>query len=238
MNYVSYYRVSSKKQGQSGLGLEAQQRIVKDHLRNGDKIIDSFCEVETGTNKKKRILLDAAIAKCLDTGSTLLIAKLDRLARSVHLISGLKESGVDFKCCDMPDANKFTIHIMAAVAESEAEAISSRTKAGLKSIKDRINKNGFYVSKSGNKITRLGNPNPNPVIASKVGVEVNQLKSSMNRNKQVARPYAQLLRSQGYIFSDIAKLLNENGYVTSRGCQYESKGVKRLIEEKPFKTKR
>jgi len=238
MNYVAYYRVSSKKQGQSGLGLEAQKRILQEHLREGDVIIDEFTEVETGTNKKKRIILDSAISKCLDTGATLLIAKLDRLARSVYLVAGLRESGIDFKCCDMPDANKFTIHIMAAVAESEAEAISSRTKAGLKSIKDRIDKNGFYVSKSGRKITRLGNPDPNQVNATKASVEVNQLKSSMNRNKQVARPYAQLLREQGHTFAQIATLLNESGYVTSRGCQYESKGVKRLVEEKPFKTKR
>ena len=126
---------------------------------------------------------------------------------------------------------------MAAVAESEADAVSSRTKAGLRSIKNRIASNGFYVSKSGNKITRLGNPNPDPITASRAGVEVNRMKSAMNRNKQVARPYAQLLRHQGHTFSTIANLLNENGYVTSRGYKYESKGVKRLIEEKPFKTK-
>jgi DNA invertase Pin-like site-specific DNA recombinase len=149
--YVAYYRVSTKKQGESGLGLEAQVRMVQGYARNGS-IVEEFTEKETGTSKRERPILAEAIEMCKETGAKLLIAKLDRLARDVHFISSLSRTGVDFICCDNPNANKLTINLLASVA------ISARTKAGLGSIKERIRKEGSYVSRSGRNITSLGTP--------------------------------------------------------------------------------
>lgn len=232
--YVAYYRVSTKKQGRSGLGLEAQKRMVDHFIRNSDTIIKHFTETESGTNKKHRPILQKAIESCKKSGATLLIAKLDRLARSVYIISSLMESGVDFRCCDMPDANKLTLNLMASVAENEAEMVSSRTKAGLKTIKVRINENGFHVSKAGNRIKRLGNPNPGLSLqkARVNSIKTNQEKSMNNRNKNVARPYAKELRKHGMYYSDIADRLNAEGYLSSSGGKYHPMSVKRLIEEK------
>ena len=231
--YVAYYRVSTMKQGRSGLGLDAQKRMVNNYITPDDKIINQYTEVESGTVKKHRPVLQKAIDECRSTGATLLIAKVDRLSRSVFFISSLSQSGVDFRCCDMPDANKFTIHIMAAMAENEAEAISSRTKAGLQSIKDKIEELGFYVTKAGDTIIRLGNPNPelSLIKAREASSKSLKLKSMSNRNKNVARPYAKELRRNGMYYKDIAARLNLEGYITSQGGKYYPQSVKRLIEE-------
>jgi DNA invertase Pin-like site-specific DNA recombinase len=135
--WVSYLRVSTEKQGASGLGLEAQRDAVTTFAssRRGE-IIAEYVEVESG-KKDDRPALARAIAHAKRVGATLLIAKLDRLARSVALISSLMETGVDFVAADMPDANRFVLHIMSAVAEYEREQISARTKAALAAAKAR-----------------------------------------------------------------------------------------------------
>jgi DNA invertase Pin-like site-specific DNA recombinase len=136
-NLVCYYRVSTQKQGRSGLGLEAQQKAVRDHLNGGNwKVVGEFTEVETG-KRADRPQLAAALAACRLHGAKLIIAKLDRLARNVHFISGLMESKVDFVAVDFPQANRLTIHILAAVAEHEAKMISERTKAALAAARAR-----------------------------------------------------------------------------------------------------
>jgi DNA invertase Pin-like site-specific DNA recombinase len=136
-NFIAYYRVSTAKQGVSGLGLEAQERAVLDRLDGGNwRLQSSYTEIETGRNSD-RPRLKEALDECQLTGATLIVAKLDRLARNVVFIGKLMESGADFIACDMPQANKLTIHILAAVAEAEAEAISQRTKAALAAAKAR-----------------------------------------------------------------------------------------------------
>jgi DNA invertase Pin-like site-specific DNA recombinase len=136
-NFVAYYRVSTQKQGRSGLGLEAQKRAVRDHLNGGDwRLVDEHTEVESG-KRSDRPKLAAALAACRVHGATLIIAKLDRLARNVHFISGLMESKVDFVAVDFPQANRLTVHILAAVAKHEAKAISDRTKAALAAARRR-----------------------------------------------------------------------------------------------------
>ncbi len=134
--FIAYYRVSTDRQGRSGLGLEAQQQAVCDFLARRGDIIESFTEIESG-RKDDRPQLAAALDTCRKHKATLVIAKLDRLARNVYFISGLMESGVEFVAVDMPEANRLTIHILAAVAEHEREAISQRTKAALKAAKVR-----------------------------------------------------------------------------------------------------
>lgn len=135
--FVSYLRVSTAQQGASGLGLEAQRASVASHLNGGRwELLQEVVEVESG-KRSDRPKLSEALRLCRQKKATLIIAKLDRLARNVHFISGLMESGVEFVACDMPAANKFVLHIMAAVAEQEAEAISRRTKAALQAAKER-----------------------------------------------------------------------------------------------------
>jgi DNA invertase Pin-like site-specific DNA recombinase len=148
MKYVAYYRVSTQKQGQSGLGLEAQQQSVAEFLeeRPGE-LIGQYTEIETGTGTNalaRRPELAAALKQCKQEGGTLVLAKLNRLSRNVHFVSGLLESGVQFVAADVPEANRLTILILAAVAEEESRRISERTKAALAIAKSRGVKLGVY----------------------------------------------------------------------------------------------
>jgi len=143
--FVAYYRVSTDKQGRSGLGLEAQRAAVAVHIAAALGVVAAeFVEVESG-RRKDRPQLAAALAAARGHRAILVIAKLDRLARNVHFVSGLMESGVEFVAADLPTVNRLTVHILAAVAEEEARMISARTKAALAAAKARG--------------VRLGNPN-------------------------------------------------------------------------------
>src|SRR5262249_39398146 len=146
--FIAYFRVSTAAQGRSGLGLEAQAEAVQRHVAGtSGELVGSYREVESGTNTT-RPELGAALAACRSTGATLLVAKLDRLARNVAFVANLMESNVDFVAADCPTANRLTLHILSAMAEYEREQISTRTKAALKAAKTR----GL----------RLGNPQLQP----------------------------------------------------------------------------
>ena len=131
--YVAYYRVSTDRQGQSGLGLDAQRAAVAKHIAAAE-LVAEFTEVESG-RKNDREQLAAALATAKKAKATLVIAKLDRLARNVHFISGLLESGVPFVCADMPEADRTFLQMMAVFAEWEARKISERTKSALAQVK-------------------------------------------------------------------------------------------------------
>lgn len=154
MEFVAYYRVSTNRQGKSGLGLEAQKESVRLYLKNQSGTLNSeFIEIESG-KKDDRPKLKTAIAECRRRKATLIIAKLDRLARNVHFISGLMESKIDFIAVDNPHANRLMIHLLAAFAEHEREQISQRTKAALAAAKERgvlLGKNGFVLAESNRK---------------------------------------------------------------------------------------
>lgn len=139
--FIAYYRVSTARQGQSGLGLDAQRESVSRYLNGGAwELIGEFTETETGKGADalaKRPQLRAALELCKRQGATLIIAKLDRLARNVAFIAGMMESRVKFVACDMPDANELTVHIMAAFAEHEAKRIGERTRDALAAAKAR-----------------------------------------------------------------------------------------------------
>lgn len=144
-SWVCYYRVSTQRQGESGLGLEAQQRAVAAfRAPRGGEVLAEFTEVESG-RKNDRPKLQEALAFCRKRRATLLIAKLDRLARSVFFISGLMESGVEFLAVDQPTKDRFMLHIQAAFAEEEARRISERTKAAMLSAKLR----GVVIGETG-----------------------------------------------------------------------------------------
>src|SRR4051794_33128778 len=134
--YIAYYRVSTDRQGCSGLGLDAQRAAVASYLAGREPLLAEYTEIESG-KKNDRPQLAVALGECHRRRARLVIAKLDRLARNVHFISGLMESGVDFVAVDMPEANRLTLHILAAVAEHEREMISRRTKEALAAAKAR-----------------------------------------------------------------------------------------------------
>jgi DNA invertase Pin-like site-specific DNA recombinase len=147
--FIAYYRVSTQKQGQSGLGLEAQKQGVMDYLNGGDwELVSEFTEIETGKGANaldRRPQLRAALDMCKKMKATLVIAKLDRLARNVHFVSGLIETGVEFVAADMPHANKTMIQIHAVMSEHERDQISARTIAALSAAKER----GVVLGKAG-----------------------------------------------------------------------------------------
>jgi DNA invertase Pin-like site-specific DNA recombinase len=136
--YVCYYRVSTQQQGQSGLGLEAQRNSVARHVTaNPGRVLAEFTETESGKQARNRPQLLAALDLCRKHRATLLIAKLDRLARNVHFISGLLESGVNFFAADQPTKDRFMLHVQSAFAEEEARRISLRTREALAAAKRR-----------------------------------------------------------------------------------------------------
>ncbi len=136
--WVAYYRVSTQRQGESGLGLEAQREAVERFIRVREgELLASFTETESGKRASNRPELQQALALCRKRKATLVIAKLDRLARSVHFVAGLMESNVDFIAVDQPTKDRFTLHMQAAFAEEEARRISQRTKEALAAAKRR-----------------------------------------------------------------------------------------------------
>ena len=157
-SFVSYLRVSTQKQGQSGLGLEAQRKAVEDYLNGGDwTVIEEVVEIESGKNNK-RPKLNEAIQLCKASGATLVVAKIDRLTRDAAFLLNLKDAGIDFIAADMPEANRLTIGIMALIAEQEREAISKRTKEALAAAKARgvqlgAYRDGVYVGGKGSRNT-------------------------------------------------------------------------------------
>jgi DNA invertase Pin-like site-specific DNA recombinase len=185
--FVSYYRVSSERQGRSGLGLEAQQAAVRNYLDGGEwQLVGEFTEIESG-HKIERPQLAKALALCKKHKATLLIARLDRLARNVHFISGLMETGVRFIACDMPEATPFMLHIYAAAAQEEARAISARTKAALQAAKARgvrLGRNGAERLAPANKAAAVERAkNLHPVLADLIasGASLRQIATELTR---------------------------------------------------------
>lgn len=147
-NYIAYYRVSTDRQGESGLGLEAQRKAVFDWLGGGKwEMVGEYTEIESG-KKNDRPELEQALTACKKKKASLVIAKLDRLGRNVAFIATLMESGVEFVCCDNPAANKLMLHMLAVFAEHERDQISQRTKEALAVAKARGVKLGTHGTTS------------------------------------------------------------------------------------------
>lgn len=225
--YVAYYRVSTAKQGASGLGLEAQQYAVTSFLKDG-QIAGEYVEVESG-KKNNRPQLLAAIDQARKMKATLIIAKLDRLSRNASFIFTLRDSGVDFVCADMPDANTLTIGIFAVLAQHERELISSRTKAALHQIKERIKTEGGAVSKNGNVIKKLGMPVNLTYEHRLAGGQGAKEKAATNENNKRAGAMVKLYRAQGLSWMGIAEKLNQAGFRASRGGDFQAVQVQRIF---------
>ena len=198
--FIAYFRVSTDRQGKSGLGLEAQREAVMNYLNGGRwTLIEEFTEVESGKHSD-RPELAKALAACKKRKAKLVIAKLDRLSRNLAFIAALMESGVEFVAVDMPHATKLTIHILAAVAEHEREMISERTKAALAAAKRRGQ--------------RLGNPGI--IEVAKRGRAV--LKANARRFAANVRPIIdEIMRAGATSHNAIAAKLNERNVKTARG---------------------
>ena len=210
--YVAYYRVSTDEQERSGLGLDAQRKAVIDFINGGAaNLIAEFTEIESG-KRNDRPQLAEALKLCRKEKAVLVIAKLDRLARNVAFISNLMESGVDFQAVDMPDANRLTVHILAAVAEHEREMISQRTKAALQAAKARG--------------VKLGSPDPGK--GSAIGVAAN--KGKADRFAANVVPIIREIEASGVTSNlGIAKALNARGIPTARGGQWYDSTVKNVL---------
>ena len=217
MKYIAYYRVSTKKQGESQLGLKAQVQAVTRFI-SPELLFKSFTEIETGTSKKYRPILNEAIELCKKQGATLIIAKLDRLARNVSFVASLMDSGIKFKAVDMPEANELTIHIMSAIAQHEAKAISTRVKEGL--------------AQSDKK---LGNPQNLTLEAKKRGLESIRLKALNNLNNKRALAFVKGLNYSQMKLREIASELNSNGFKTSTGKDFSTTQVIRILKKIPIK---
>ncbi|WP_072144873.1 recombinase family protein [Hymenobacter sp. AT01-02] len=210
--YIAYYRVSTTKQGTSGLGLEAQQYAVAQYVRAPGEVLAHYTEVESG-KKDQRPQLLVAIAHARQASATLLIAKLDRLSRNAGFIFALRDSGVDFVCCDMPDANTLTVGIFAVLAQHERELISKRTKEALAALKARG--------------VALGQPANLTAAAIRQGQQVRAQNARENKENRQATRLAVLLRQQGHTLQQIAQELNGGDYRTRRGKEFDATAVRR-----------
>lgn len=211
--FVAYHRVSTAKQGRSRLGLEAQKAAVLAYLNGGNwTLLAEFTEVESGKNSD-RPQLAAAMDHCKLTGATLVISKLDRLSRNVAFLANLMEAGVEFVACDNPHANKFTLHILSAVAQHEREAISSRTKDALKASKARG--------------TVLGGSRGAPAPDTRLGVEARQANAAAFAKR--VYPTLAEMQQRGLGLRAMAAELSAKGIRTAQGGVWTATAVKRAL---------
>lgn len=204
------------KQQLSGLGVEAQREIIHNHVKN-KQILAEYIETESG-KKSNRPQLLTALAMCRKTNSILIVAKLDRLSRNVAFTSKLLESDVEIVFCDFPQANRLILHIISSIAEYEAGLISQRTKQSLQAKKAR----GIKLGKSDNLMNKFEQAIYN-------SSRTNKTKAENNPNNMRAIALLRSLSMQGKSLSEMTDLLNEQGFVTSKGCQFQITQVKRLL---------
>jgi DNA invertase Pin-like site-specific DNA recombinase len=227
VNFIAYYRVSTKGQGDSGLGLDAQRAAVEAHrAAAGGTILKAYEEVESG-KRSDRPELDKALVHARRSGATLIVAKLDRLSRNVAFLSALMESKVDFVCCDYPNATRLTIHILVAVAEDEVVNISKRTKAALQAAKARgkllgSNRPGHWDGREQRRA---------------VGARKGNVQSAKIRRSNAQRMHAELcpqvlaLRASGLTLQGIADRLNTDGWKTPRKREWNRVYVCRFLKQ-------
>ena len=216
-NYIAYLRQSTTKQEKSGLGIEAQRSIIHSFVKEG-LIITEFVETESG-KKSDRPKLQEALALCRKTNSILIVAKLDRLSRNVAFTSKLLESDVEITFCDFPQANRLILHIISSIAEYEANLMSQRTRQSLKAKKER----GVKLGKSEN----LMNKHDEAIAHSN---QTNRIKAQNNANNMRAVALLRSMIKEGLTISQMTKQLNEQGFVSSKGCKFQIVQVQRLIQ--------
>lgn len=214
--FVTYFRVSTQKQGASGLGLEAQKTSVLNYIaHNGNKILSEFVEIESGKNNN-RPELQKALSLCKEKNAILVIARLDRLSRNLSFISSLMDAKVKFLCCDMPDASELSIHIFASLAQWERKRISQRTKEALNAKRQK------------EPDWKPGTNNLTPEGYQKAYKTI----SYNAKNDQAVRfayHYIKPLRDSGHTLQFIADALNREGYKTRQGKKFFPMQVLKII---------
>lgn len=221
--FIAYYRVSTERQGRSGLGLEAQQAAVRAYLNGGNwTLVAELVEIESGKHAE-RPKLQEALALCRIHGATLIIAKLDRLSRDAHFLLGLKKAGVRFLAADMPDANETVVGLMAVIADAERKMISARTKAALQAAKARG--------------TALGAHRPGAATLTEEARAKGREIAAETRSHIAARkaedlvPVIRSIQAQGAkSLRQIAAALNDRGIPTARGGQWSAVQVARVLD--------
>lgn len=216
MRYVAYYRVSTQKQGKSGLGLEAQKKMVADYLAsNGGRLVAEYTEIESGKLDDRPELI-AAMKHADMVKARLLVGKLDRLSRDLHFITSLQKSKVDFAVCDLPGCDSFTINIYGALAQREREMISARTKAGLQAAKAKGKK--------------LGTNNLKPEMVQEASAKgVAAIKEEADKFTKKVFPLIQGMQIQGTSLREIARKLDELNVRTARGGRWTAATVRNVI---------
>ena len=212
-SFIAYYRVSTQRQGVSGLGLEAQRSSVLSYI-NGRTLLGEYKDIESGKCDLRPQLLKA-IQKSKENNSILVIAKLDRLSRSLSFINLLQKEKVKFVCCDIPDANELTINIFGSLAQWEREKISTRVIEALTELKKRG--------------VKLGNPDNFNNESRKLGSKKMIEKAKMNSNNIKAKKVIHLLHKNGMTLREITNELNNSGFQTSKGLAFHPEQVRRLL---------
>jgi DNA invertase Pin-like site-specific DNA recombinase len=225
MKIIAYYRCSTKRQGASGLGLDAQQAAIESFAKaNRGRIVAAYREIESG-KRADRPELEKAVAHARSAKATLVVAKLDRLARNVQFTATLLNAGVEFVACDNPHANRLTIHILAAMAEHEAQAVSDRTKAALAAAKRRGQKLGS--SRPGHWYGRVERRQLGQRKATKAAAVANRQRTT--DAYRFVLPAIQQQREHGRTLQEIADWLNEQGHETTRHRPFDTVQVHRLL---------
>lgn len=220
--FVSYLRVSTAKQGRSGLGIEAQRAAVAEHLKGGGRLVAEFVEVETGKRADRPQLL-AAFKEARVYGATLLIAKLDRLSRDAHFLLGLEKEGLEFVCADMPVASRLTVGIMAMVAEEERKNTSKRTKDALAAARERGTKLGRPM--------RANDPKP-PTVTPAMRAKAQAVRhAKANAKASDLSETIDAIRASGVTSArGIAEVLGARGIPTPRGgATWQAVQVQRIL---------
>ena len=225
IQYVAYLRVSTQKQGYSGLGLEAQREIIHNFLYDKNPIAE-FLEVESGRKTDKgRPKLKEALEICRKTGAKLIVAKLDRLGRNLSFLSQLLESDVDIVFCDFPQSNKIVLHILAAISQYEAELVATRTKQALAAKKAQ----GYTLGNPEHLMDKL-----DEAVAK--SVETNKRKAEENPNNKRAAAMLKVLAKEGRTLQEMADYLNEQGFTTSKGYRFSRSSVYVLLKRYQINT--
>ncbi len=214
MEFISYIRVSTKKQGQSGLGLEAQREIISNYVNGKGHVIAEYQDIESGTHRDRKGLWQA-IDHAKRVGATLVIAKLDRLARDVEFTFKVVNSGVQIHFCDMPSVNTMILGVFASVAQYERELTSKRTKDALQAKK--------------NQGIKLGAPNATFTEDMRTKA-IETRKANAEENSKQYLEYIKMWRNEGMTLQKIATKLNEKGFRTPRGKEFTTSTIQRYLD--------
>ena len=230
-NLVAYYRVSTEEQGNSGLGLQSQKSFIQDFIvKSNSNLVAEFVDIESGKNNSRE-QFNKAIALCNMTNSTLIAYDITRISRGgFSMMASLEASGVKFISATNPYESDFAKSVQFVVAKEEADRIARNTRKALQAIKQNIATNGYHISKSGNRITKLGSGVPISDVARENSIKTRTLKAKNDPNNKRAGAFIVNLVNQGQNFSKITKMLNDNGFLTSRGNQFSQVQTKRLYK--------